>query len=147
MGKEKKSKVGTFVLGAAIGAGLGVLFAPKKGSETRADLKKAMDDFIEKVKKIDAKDVKESIEKKIEEIKKELADLDAEKVASIAKAKAKAIAKKADDLVKLAVKKGTPVLQKAAEDVRQKTVEVLSDTLAKLEAKEPKKAKKAAKAK
>ena len=33
---SKNKGLGKFVLGAAVGAGLGVLFAPKKGSETRA---------------------------------------------------------------------------------------------------------------
>ena len=40
MKKMKKSKgFGKLFAGIAIGAGLGVLFAPKKGSETRRDLK------------------------------------------------------------------------------------------------------------
>ena len=36
----KKGGFGKFVCGAAIGAGLGLLFAPKSGKETREDLKK-----------------------------------------------------------------------------------------------------------
>ena len=40
MSKEKKkSGLGKFIAGVAIGTGIGVLFAPKKGSETRAELK------------------------------------------------------------------------------------------------------------
>ena len=36
----KKSGIGKFIAGAAVGAGLGILFAPKTGKETRAVLKK-----------------------------------------------------------------------------------------------------------
>ena len=56
-----------------------------------------------------------------------------EKVLSIAKKKGKEIEKKANELYDLAVEKGTPVLEKAASDVRKKTIEVLNDTVAKLE--------------
>ena len=51
MSKNKGFK--KFVLGAAIGAGLGVLFAPKKGSETRAILKNKFDELMIEIKKID----------------------------------------------------------------------------------------------
>lgn len=137
MSKCKKGNgFGKFLAGAAIGAGLGLLFAPKKGSETRRDLKEKLDELATKVKGIDVEEVKESIELKIEEIKAELADLDKEKVLKIAKEKGKAIKQKSEELVDLAVKKGTPVLQKATEEVREKTIEVVKEVLNKLEKKE-----------
>lgn len=130
-----KKGIGKFIAGAAIGVGLGVLFAPKKGSETRRELKIKLDELIEKIKNIDPKEVKENITEMIDDIKNELADLDKEKVLKIAKQKGRQIKKKADEVVALAVKKGTPIVQKAAEEVREKTIEVLEDIIFKLEKK------------
>lgn len=137
MSKEKRSGgLGKFVLGAALGAGLGILFAPKKGSETREDLKKKINELLAKVKEIDAEDVKEAIENKIAEIKYELEDLDKEKALKIAKQKAADIKKKSEELVNLAVEKGTPVLQKAADEVREKAIVVVKEVLKRLEKEE-----------
>ena len=63
--KKKKGGLAKFLVGAGIGVGLGVLFAPKSGKETRHDLKVKMDDLIEKAKKLEVKDIKKNIEKKV----------------------------------------------------------------------------------
>lgn len=145
MSKEKKEKeqkkngVGNFILGALVGAGLGVLFAPKSGSETRQELKEKMTDFMKKVKEMDVEEVKENFTNKIEEIKAELEDLDKEKALKIAKEKGNQIKEKCEDLVELAKKKGTPILEKAAEEIREKTIQTIKEVLNKLEKSDSKK--------
>lgn len=133
MSKEKKSGLGKFVAGAAIGAGLGILFAPRKGSETRAALKAKINDLVAQIKNIDMEEVKEEFSRKVEEIKEGLADLDKEKVLEIAKEKAAQLKDKAQELVDLAIDKGTPMLRDAAEEVRLKAIDVTKDVLKKLE--------------
>jgi len=128
-----KKGFGKFLAGIALGAGLGVLFAPKKGEETRKELKVKFDELLAKVKEIDIDEVKENVENKIVEIKKELEDLDKEKALKLAKSKAKKIEKKAEELVSYAIEKGTPAIEKAADSVRTKTIEVTKQVLAKLE--------------
>ena len=130
---KKKSGVGKFVLGAAVGASLGILFAPKSGKETRADIKKKIDEIIEQAKQLKAEDVKEMIVKKVNELQEQLKDLDKEKVLKVAKQKAKKIQKKAEELYKLAVEKGTPVLEKTTRELKEATAEALKKIVAKLE--------------
>ena len=85
---SRRNGLGKFVAGALVGAGLGVLLAPKSGAETRKDLKNKWDELVKKVKELDAEEVKQSLLDKIEEIKKEVSELDREKVVEIAKKKA-----------------------------------------------------------
>ena len=133
---KKKSGLGKFILGGAIGAGLGMLFAPKTGSETRKELKGKLDDLLQKVKELDVDEVKEEFQLKIYEIKNELSDLDKEKVLKVAKKKSKDLEKKVEELVDYAVEKGTPVLEAAANAIREKAVVVTKEVLTKLEKEE-----------
>ena len=131
--KMSKNGFGKFLAGVVVGLGIGVLVAPKKGSETRHDLKVKMDDLIDKAKKIKKEDVKLAIENKVNDIKLALADLDKEKVLEIAKKKAKQIQNMANELVDYVVEKGTPVVEKAATVVRDKAIVVTKGVLNKLE--------------
>lgn len=132
-GEKKKSGAGKFILGALVGAGLGVLFAPKAGSETRKELMDNMKKLVNKAKDIDVSEVKDNILLKIEEIKLELSDLDREKVVKIAKEKGAKIKEKCEELVEYAKEKGTPVLEHAADEVREKAIIVVKEVLDKLE--------------
>ncbi len=128
-----KKKVGTFALGATLGAVAGILLAPKSGKESRKALVKKANELIDKAKEIDVKEVKENIEKKANEIINELKDLDKEKVGVIAKKKAKDLLKSAEDLAQYAKDKATPVVSDAAEQLREKAVVVTKKVLKKLE--------------
>ena len=131
MSNGKKGGLGKFVVGAAVGAGIGLLFAPKKGSETRKDLKKKIDNLATQVKNIDVEDVKKEFTAKVEEIKEGIADLDKEKVVSIAKEKGAALKEKTQELVALAKEKGTPVLKKTAEDLKESVTKLYNDKIKK----------------
>lgn len=130
---SKKHGLGTLLTGALIGAGLGIMFAPKEGSETRKDLKNKMNELMGQIKEIDYEEVKENLMAKLEDLKAELKDLDKEKVLSIAKTKADQIKTKAEELMTLAKEKGTPVVEKAALEVKEKTILVLKDIIDRLE--------------
>lgn len=136
--KNKKSGKGKFVLGALVGAGAALLFAPQTGSETRKQLKGKFDELMAKIKEIDVKEVREDLEKRINQIKEDLKDLDKEKALALAKTKAEQLKVKTQELVEVVKEKGTPVLQKATEELKEKTASVLKEIVAKLETEEPK---------
>lgn len=138
MSKERKksSGISKFIAGAAIGVGLGVLFAPKKGSETRAELKAKLNELYDKAKNLRSEDVKKYIEDKIDDIKKSLDELDKEKVLTFAKEKARLINQKTEELVKYVIEKGTPVMEKTAAAIKEKASMVTKDVLQRLEKEE-----------
>lgn len=130
---NRKSGLGKLLAGIGIGAGLGILFAPKSGSETRRDLKKKIDEFVNEVKNIDVEDIKDEFMARVEEIKKEIEDLDKEKVLKIAKEKSEDLKDKTMELVSMAKEKGTKSLEGMANDLRNKAIDVTKEVLKRLE--------------
>lgn len=135
---SRKNGLGKFVLGAAIGAGIGLLFAPRSGKETRKILKEKMDDLVKKAKELDKEEVKAAIEAKINEIKEGIKNLDKETAVELAKKQGKKIRDKAEELVLYVKEKGTPVMSKTADAVRSKAIDVTKEVLNKLESKQAK---------
>lgn len=133
-----KKGLGKFVVGAAIGAGIALLFAPRSGKETRKILKDKMDDLVKKAKELDKKEVMDAIEAKIKDMKEGIKNLDKETVVAAAKKQGKVIRDKAEDLVNYVKEKGTPVMEKTADSIRQKAIDVTKDVLARLESKQAK---------
>lgn len=128
-----KSGFGTFITGVAVGATLGVLFAPKKGSETRADLKEIFDEMVWRIKEIDVEEVKQAISDKIADIKQSLSELDKEKVLEIAKEKGALLKEKCEELIEFAREKGIPAVEKTAKELKEKASTATKEVIGKLE--------------
>lgn len=130
-----KKGLGKLVLGAGLGASIALLFAPKKGSELRGDIKKKFDEFMKNVDDMTISEIKDEFTTKVDEIKKDLDELDKETVLKAAKKKGNELKDKANELVELAKEKGTPVLEGIADDLKEKTISVAQGVIDKLEEK------------
>lgn len=129
---SKKGKLG-FLGGALVGLGLGFLFAPKTGEETRKELANQISNLWDKVRSMDANEIKGKFENKLKEIESGIKDLDKEKVLSIAKEKASSLKAKTEELVKMAKEAGKPVIEDAAVSLKNGLVNVTKEVLNKLE--------------
>ena len=78
MSSKSENSLLALLAGAAIGVGVGILFAPDKGSKTREKLKDGFDDFKEEAKsKWNAleEETKENFSKTKEDLKETLEEL------------------------------------------------------------------------
>ncbi|MBR1377030.1 MAG: YtxH domain-containing protein [Bacilli bacterium] len=131
-----KKGFGKFAIGAGIGAAITALFTTEKGKEYQVKISDLCEDIINKIKNMDAGEVKDNIEEKVKEIKAELADLDKEKAKDIALEKAKQLEEKTKDLAAYAKEKGTPVLEEMTENLRKEAVKATKKILEKLDKEE-----------
>ncbi len=129
---KKKSSIGKFFTGLGVGAALGVLFSPKKGSETRKEIKNKYDEIMAELSEMDLGEIKDLFLLKINEIKEDLENIDGEKVLKMAQKKGQEIKTKTDELIKIAKKNASPMIEKVANEVKENAINVIEKTLNKL---------------
>ncbi len=128
--KKERVKIATALgLGTLIGGTLGILFAPRKGSETRELIKDSISGMKNKLANISKKDVKRYVERKLDEIEIELAKLDAENEFKKAKRQAKKVSKKITKLMNYTKKKGLNEFENLTKDLKEKANTISEEIL------------------
>ena len=69
-------KIGKFIAGVGIGTVIGMLLAPKKGSELRQDLKDKSQELYDKAQNMTKEDIETLVNNTIEEIKQAIEEFD-----------------------------------------------------------------------
>lgn len=124
-----QSKARHFLTGALVGAGLGILLAPKEGSETRKELKNSFKELIDTIKEIDVEQTKSVLFEKVESLKNELNKIDPEEAKEILFDKKELVEKKCDELITESKEQGATVVLKAAQKVKDKTSNLITEVL------------------
>lgn len=133
MKKEKLKIITAACTGAVIGGITGILFAPRKGSETRAKIKDYFFDLKVKLQGVNEENIKEYIEKQLDSIDLDLAKLDMEVEYKKAKKLAKKIIKKINKLINYTKKKGLNDFEDLINELKEKAEEIGEEILTNLE--------------
>ena len=132
--KKENVKIMAALTGRIVlGGTLGVLFAPRKGSETREKIKLTFVNLKNKVSKIDEEDIKYYIEKKLNEIDDDIEVLEGTLEFKKAKKQAKKVIKKINKLIDYTTKKGYDEFEDLITDLKEKASEISEEILTNLE--------------
>ena len=133
MKKENVKIMAALTGGIVLGGTLGVLFAPRKGSETREKIKLTFENLKNKVSKIEEEDIKYYIEKKLNEIDDDIEVLEGTLEFKKAKKQAKKVIKKINKLIDYTTKKGYDEFEDLITDLKEKASEISEEILTNLE--------------
>lgn len=129
MKKENVKIMAALTGGIVLGGTLGVLFAPRKGSETREKIKLTFVNLKNKVSKIEEEDIKYYIEKKLNEIDDDIEVLEGTLEFKKAKKQAKKVIKKINKLISYTSKKGYEEFEDLITDLKEKADDIASEIL------------------
>ena len=133
MKKENVKIMAALTGGIVLGGTLGVLFAPRRGSETREKIKLTFVNLKNKVSKIEEEDIKYYIEKKLNEIDDDIEVLEGTLEFKKAKKQAKKVIKKINKLIDYTTKKGYDEFEDLITDLKEKASEISEEILTNLE--------------
>ena len=133
MKKENVKIMAALTGGIVLGGTLGVLFAPRKGSETREKIKLTFVNLKNKVSKIEEEDIQYYIEKKLNEIDDDIEVLEGTLEFKKAKKQAKKVIKKINKLIDYTTKKGYDEFEDLITDLKEKASEISEEILTNLE--------------
>lgn len=133
MGKKTNTAL-TFLTGGIIGAGLGVLFAPNKGKETRKVIQDKYVELKDKLQGLNTDNVSDFIDEVKVEIENQIKELKKEKVLTNAKSKAKEIKRSCDEMIDAASQATNKKLLQTTKEFKTATVQTLKEIINKIEA-------------
>ena len=133
MKKENLKVMAALTGGIVLGGTLGVLFAPRKGSETREKIKLTFVNLKNKVSKIEEEDVRYYIEKKLNGIDDDIEVLEGTLEFKKAKRQAEKVIKKINKLIDYTTKKGYEEFEDLITDLKEKASEISEEILTNLE--------------